>query len=116
MTKSALAEMCVLLFELRPEKLIDEELPVLLQQLANGVMGRTHIDIDLQRFDIGSSDNDTKIAFYYITQEALNNIVKHANARKIKISLTHEVSTYQLMIEDNGVGFDVNKVCGVRMG
>jgi signal transduction histidine kinase len=46
-----------------------------------------------------------QINIYRIIQESLNNIIKHANADNINISLYSDSSTIYLRIEDNGVGF-----------
>ena len=41
-----------------------------------------------------------------ICQEALANILKHANANEIAATLTFEDSSVRLVVEDNGIGFD----------
>ncbi len=52
---------------------------------------------------------DQKVQVFRIIQEQVNNISKHANATKIMISLSLNSNRLQLMVKDNGVGFDVNK-------
>jgi signal transduction histidine kinase len=51
-----------------------------------------------------------KITIYRIVQEAIQNVIKHANAKECRIEITN-VSNKEihLTIEDNGVGFDSNK-------
>lgn len=49
---------------------------------------------------------DQKLAVYRILQEQLNNIVKHANATKIWITLSQDDNNIVLTIKDNGKGFD----------
>lgn len=44
--------------------------------------------------------------FFRITQEAITNIVRHANATEVHISLTESKDGVTLSITDNGVGFD----------
>ena len=51
-----------------------------------------------------------KTTIFRILQEAMNNIVKHANADKIWVSLKKVGDVLQLSIEDNGHGFDPNTV------
>lgn len=51
-----------------------------------------------------------EIGLYRMTQEALNNILKSAKATKISVQLTKFEDEIQLMIEDNGIGFDKNKL------
>ena len=47
-----------------------------------------------------------KITIFRIIQEATGNIVKHANASRIRVSLKEAGGALHLSIEDNGVGFD----------
>lgn len=49
-------------------------------------------------------------AILRITQEAVNNAVKHGNANKIYISLKNDSSSLILTIKDNGNGFDISKL------
>ena len=48
-----------------------------------------------------------KIAIFRIIQEATSNIVKHANASCIKVSLKNTGNALHLSIEDDGDGFDL---------
>lgn len=48
-----------------------------------------------------------KTTIFRILQEAVNNIVKHADADRIRISLKRSSGMLQLSIEDNGRGFDL---------
>ncbi|TYA53326.1 tetratricopeptide repeat protein [Formosa maritima] len=59
--------------------------------------------------DWDSVSNKTKIHYYRIIQEALQNIYKHANASEVHISFKQKNNVICLSISDNGVGFDVSK-------
>lgn len=48
----------------------------------------------------------TEIALFRVAQEALTNVVKHAGATKVSVSLRPEHGVVTLTIEDNGAGFD----------
>jgi two-component system CheB/CheR fusion protein len=50
---------------------------------------------------------EIEINLYRIAQEALNNIVKHSKAGKADVMLEYGKDSVVLMIEDNGVGFDL---------
>jgi len=50
-----------------------------------------------------------QLNIFRIIQEQLTNILKHAHAKKISISLTQNKKFIQLKISDNGVGFDTGK-------
>ena len=47
-----------------------------------------------------------KIAFYRVTQEALNNVIKHAEATTVKVTLVADPHQARLTIQDDGKGFD----------
>jgi signal transduction histidine kinase len=49
---------------------------------------------------------------YRIIQEAVNNALKHANATNINVHIDKEGATYHIQIEDNGRGFDVQRISG----
>jgi len=53
-------------------------------------------------------DTQKELVVFRIVQEALNNIIKHANASIIKIELHYSTSILSLKISDNGSGFDQN--------
>jgi signal transduction histidine kinase len=53
-------------------------------------------------------DKNQDINVYRIIQEALNNIVKHARAKNVQISVTKLAKMVMLRIKDDGIGFDTN--------
>ncbi len=106
LTTSALAEMRLLLLELRPASLTQVGLTSLIQQLAATVQSRTAIEISTALDDIPTLIPDVQIALYRSAQEALNNIIKHAQASKVIIRLERENNGLVLTISDNGKGFD----------
>ena len=59
---------------------------------------------------IEHSVNDKfKLNVFRIVQEQLNNILKHAKATEVSISLLQNKRSIMLVISDNGVGFDTGK-------
>ncbi len=54
-------------------------------------------------------DPKIKLTIFRIIQEQLNNIIKHANAKKVHILLQKKENTLSLSITDNGKGFDTTK-------
>ena len=54
--------------------------------------------------------SEDKIAIYRIIQEQLNNIIRHADSRKVLIELSVKPTTVYLTIEDDGKGFDPQKI------
>ncbi|MGU3662286.1 ATP-binding protein [Methylobacterium fujisawaense] len=52
----------------------------------------------------------TESAIYRIVQEALTNVLKHARAGTVSVSVEHRLNEIQVIIEDDGVGFDPEAV------
>jgi signal transduction histidine kinase len=52
---------------------------------------------------------ETETNLYRIAQEALNNILKHAKAKAVSVLLEKRKDTVVLIVEDDGIGFDVEK-------
>jgi signal transduction histidine kinase len=120
LTRGALAEMRTLLMELRPEALIEAHLCDILNQYAEAFTGRTGIPVEaLVEGDLVLPP-DVKVGLYRIVQESLNNIFKHACATNVKIHLhsfskitdrvENQASEVELIISDNGCGFNPAKV------
>lgn len=53
-------------------------------------------------------DDTTEIILYRVLQESVNNVMKHANASRLDISLIRDKDNISLTIEDNGKGFDAS--------
>jgi PAS domain S-box-containing protein len=115
LTRGALAEMRTLLVELRPNSLVQIPLPDLLRQLCESLIGRTRLPIHFIASGQGKIPPDVQVAFYRITQEALNNIIKHAKATKVVVTLQMG-NSIRLVIVDDGCGFDLAKVTANHMG
>jgi two-component system CheB/CheR fusion protein len=56
------------------------------------------------------STNEKELALYRITQEALTNILKHASAKEVFLSIVQKDDSLLLTVEDDGKGFDYDKV------
>jgi signal transduction histidine kinase/CheY-like chemotaxis protein len=106
LTRGALAEMRTLLLELRPSTLTEKPLGDLLRSLAEATTGRTRVPVDLSVDGEGLLPPQVQVALYRIAQEALNNVVKHAGATAVAVSLRASDGQVTLTVQDNGVGFD----------
>ena len=110
LTRGAMAEMRALLAELRPSTLTDSDLGDLLQLLGNAFTGRTNVTATVSVTGQATLPADVQVAIYRISQEALNNIAKHADASKVEIHLKHEDASTELSIRDDGQGFDPSQL------
>jgi PAS domain S-box-containing protein len=69
------------------------------------------IDIELDYFSFDEDDlpDNKKLALFRIIQEQLNNIIKHAQAKNVRVGLSRTADHIILEIKDNGIGFDLSK-------
>jgi signal transduction histidine kinase len=116
LTRGALAEMRTLLFELRPAALVDAELGYLLHQLSQSITGRSRIPVELLVEGECDLQPEIKLALYRITQEALNNVAKHAGASRAEVNVSCKSGEVSLIIRDNGKGFDITTVHPESLG
>jgi signal transduction histidine kinase len=99
--------MRALIFELRPESLATEGIVAALTKQAASLKARHNVAVST-RFDPEPElPLATKEALYRIAQEALHNMVKHAQATAAELRLERHDETITLLVQDNGVGFDV---------
>jgi PAS domain S-box-containing protein len=116
LTRGALAEMRTLLLELRPAALVDADIGELMRQLAESVTGRARIPVSVEINGTCSKSEDLKIALYRIAQEALNNVAKHSRATRAALILHCEINRIELVIRDDGKGFDINTGPSASLG
>lgn len=102
--------------ELRPPILDDLGLLPALRFLADGFSGRTGIEVTL-RGVVGERYLPTvEIALYRVVQEALTNVGRHAQASRVVIGIERpRKSLLKCSIQDNGAGFDTQRILGARI-
>lgn len=107
-----------LTWELRPAALDTLGLPAALSNLVQGWSERFQISAD---FHCAGTDGlrltpETEINLYRLTQEAMHNIYKHAQANNVGVFLERRDSKLLLIIEDNGCGFDADDLSIINRG
>jgi PAS domain S-box-containing protein len=110
--KQALAEVRRVSTELRPSILDDLGiLPTLSWFFREFEAACDHIAVE-KAFNVAEHEVPVplQITLYRILQEALNNIVKHAGANRVRVSLDRIDEVLHLLIEDNGCGFDPDSI------
>ena len=103
---TALEDVRRLTVELRPPALDDFGLGPALERLTSMTAKRSGIDIQLSVRSPVSLPADQETALYRIVQEALTNVVKHAEAQSVSIIVMPTGSSIRTVIEDDGKGFD----------
>ena len=116
LTRGALAEMRTLLLELRPAALAEARLGDLLRQLAESITGRARVPVAVEVEGERPLPPEVKIALYRIAQEALNNVAKHAGARRAEVRLRCEPGRVEMCVCDDGSGFDLASVPPESLG
>jgi PAS domain S-box-containing protein len=104
--RQALKEMRLFLFQMKPVDLEHTGLVAALHERLAAVEGRADIKARLLADDDIELSLEKEIMLYYIAQEALNNTMKHANARSVTILLKKRKTSVTLEVVDDGRGFD----------
>jgi signal transduction histidine kinase len=99
--------------ELRPTVLDDLGLIPALHSFMKGFTKRTGIHIHFTTFTSGrikQLNNATRTVFYRVTQEALTNVARHAQASLVEVTLKQLPNAICLKVKDNGKSFQVQRV------
>jgi signal transduction histidine kinase len=93
--------------ELRAKPLEDLGLALAVRTLAESYAGRSdvHLELDIDH-DFGDTPAEVQQSVYRIAQEALANVADHAQAQTVRVELKQDRGRIQLIIRDDGCGFD----------
>jgi len=119
MLEGVLEELHRLAMDLRPASLDHLGLAAALRQHVAMVNDRYGFTAQFEM--VGIQDrlpDELEIAYYRIVQEALNNVVRHARAKRVDVILEQRGNNLVLVIEDDGIGFNPEAVMrkGGRLG
>ena len=119
LTEGLMRDIHRLAWELRPSVLDDLGLDLALQRYADEWSQNTGVPVDLHT----AADLETHLlppeletTLYRITQEALTNVARHAQAKRVSVLLERRSGYASLIVEDDGQGFDTHEVMGVPAG
>lgn len=103
-----------LAWQLRPSVLDDLGLIEALERYIRDYSRKFNLDVDFQitGFDGRRLAPEVETALYRIVQEALTNVARHARARNVSVVLEYIQSHIMVIVEDDGVGFDVIEALG----
>jgi signal transduction histidine kinase len=105
-TEAGQAEIRALLFELRSESLEIEGLVAALQKQVMVLRTRYRMSVKVFLGDEPDVSIDRKHALYRIAQEAIHNVVKHAQASTVTLRLACDGRDVVMEVRDDGRGFD----------
>lgn len=104
-----------LAYQFHPSILDDLGLAIALRRLVDDFQTRTGIDTRFIGKDIPKHlAQDVVTCLYRVAQEGLANVARHAKAKNVDVELMRVRDGLQLMIGDDGVGFDVDRYDGRR--
>jgi signal transduction histidine kinase len=99
---------------LRPRVLDDLGLAAALERLVSEWQARYKIPVDVAIQLAERLPGEVETAIYRIVQETLTNIVRHAQAHSASILVERHGDIVRAIVEDDGIGFDVNTNHGER--
>ena len=89
----------------------NQGLLVAIQMMAEKISLADKIQIEVIDFGLDKRlENSLEISVFRITQELITNIIKHANAENATINISLYDKNLNIIIEDDGLGFDIKKV------
>ena len=93
--------------ELRAKPLEDLGLALAIQTLAETYASRFdfHLELNIDH-ELGDYPAEVEQSVYRIAQEALENVAEHAQAQNVCVKLRRDLSHIQLIVRDDGVGFN----------
>ena len=99
------------IFDLRPMTLDDLGLVPTLRRYTTQLGEKNSLEINLMIQNLDQRlPSHYEVTIFRFIQEALNNVIRHANAKQVRLLLDVTDNTLQLLIEDDGSGFHVNDV------
>jgi signal transduction histidine kinase len=110
--QQALKEMRLLIYQLHPPALSEEGLAGALRQRLEAVEHRAGVQAQIVVDAPLVLPSRVESALYRIAQEALNNVLKHAHACRVVVRIGSQGEQVYLEVEDNGRGFDLDRVEG----
>ncbi|MEF1184191.1 sensor histidine kinase, partial [Vibrio sinaloensis] len=95
--------------QLRPSALDDIGLQAAMNSLLQDFKAHSGVEVESSlTTESGKLKSEVATTLYRVAQESLTNIGKHANANKVSVILQQMGNMLQLIIRDDGVGFDVS--------
>jgi signal transduction histidine kinase len=91
-----------------PNALLKSGLISAVREFINKITSSGDLKINLEIVGLNERlDNTVENIIFRVLQEIVNNIIKHANASEVSIQFIKHKNELTILIEDNGVGFDV---------
>jgi signal transduction histidine kinase len=114
MTEHTILEIRRLIAALSPAVLEQLGLGAALRQLVNRFRQVSPARVRLALDRLGALPKKTEMIVYRLVQECFNNIAKHSNAKAVNLSVKTVDGYLKLIVDDNGIGFNVEEALARR--
>ena len=103
-------EVRVISHQMAPNVLLKSGLAAAIRDFINKIDAQK-LRINLETIGLQERlDRNIETVLYRVIQESVNNVIKHAEANSLDIQLAKDKEGINVMIEDNGKGFDINDI------
>lgn len=115
--RNTLKDIRRIIYDLMPMSLDDLGLVPTIKKLISNTMETSsiHVDLDVTQTSV-ISDQLINLMLFRVIQEAFNNILKHAQCKRVKVAIHISDIEVNVSISDNGIGFDVDKTVENPLG
>jgi NarL family two-component system sensor histidine kinase LiaS len=116
LVRLAQKELNVLIHQMRPAALEGKGLPAALNDYAADWSRRSEIPAEVHVRGEREAPLEVEQALFRVAQEALANVARHSEARRVEVDLIYDTETLTLRVTDDGCGFDPAKNSGEGFG
>lgn len=110
------AELRTISHQMMPRVLEEKGLITALNELLSSSLQPLQIKYDFEYVNISERlPNKIEVTLYRISQELINNIIKHSEANQVHVQLMKTETTVVFMVEDNGVGLKTSSKKGMGL-
>lgn len=108
--RDAVADLRAVLSEMQTEFAHSTSFNDTLRDLATGYSGRTGTMVAINLATTVRFNGSSHHCLYRLCSEVFANIIKHAEATQVWVSLTRKGDSVEVVIRDNGIGFDASQI------
>ena len=95
----------------------DQGLLLAIKKMAKTITETNALKVEVEDFGMGERlENSLELSIFRMVQELVANAIKHAEASRVNIQLTQHEDNLNIIIEDNGKGFDRSKLDKSKSG
>jgi signal transduction histidine kinase len=88
-----------------------------IKKMAQVISETNALEVTVEDFGMGERlENSLELSLFRTVQELVANAIKHAEATKLNIQLTQHEDNLNIIVEDNGIGFDRNTLVKTKTG